>query len=411
MAEDASIPSDHESLYSPGATLWLTPHVPPKPYGLSYYPAPHNLTTDEMGPPKEDSGLSQMDRAFKYPPHDFDETKQSDDNGRVQLEVVAVLAGGVGMAYSRGPQKLKCKVLKTPSPNPEKREYEPLNVGDLVVAKVHDPLFYPRVGDGFDILYKLTTRADMGLSDETGAYKQLFKKGITGYPHLAPQYYGTWTAGVKSTNPKFRGRTRHVGIVLIEYVDGVSLDQLFVRNSQCIAVPRPGPVKAFSTSDPVELTLEFRLETMAQLLSGCCRQYHDGVTHCVIEPENIIVSVRKENQQPRVALVGNTAGLVDHLMSKPTRAYARFAHPPHPYFRFSIFRLETFLGWIPAEWKRGNSRHTPDLFKWYFETFGMPDSDRFTCFRRLKEPRDKPAPQHDYSLEEAFGAMEIESMN
>ncbi|WQF82968.1 hypothetical protein CDEST_07982 [Colletotrichum destructivum] len=410
MTEDASNPSDHESLYSPGATLWLVPHVPPRPYGKSHYPDPHNMTTDEMGSPGEDLASSQMDQAFKYPPHDFDAMKQGDEDTWVQLEVIEVLAGGVGKGYSRGPQKLKCRVLKTPFVAMDKKRYEPINFGDLVVAKVHDPLFYPRVGQGVNIVYKVTTRADMGLSDETGAYKHLFEKGITGDPHLTPQYHGTWTAAVKSTKPKFNGRTRHVGVVLVEYIDGVCLERLLFRSHDGAAFPRPGPVKVSSTSDPIELTLEFRLDTMAQLLGGCCRQYHDGVTHCVVAPENVIVSVRKDSQKPRVALVGYTAAVVDHLMKEPTRFYTYYPHPPHPFVRFSIFRLQAFLGWIPASWKRGDSRHTPDLFRWYFEIFGDLDSDDYTCFDRLEEPRDNPISKVDPGLGEAFGATDVDSL-
>ncbi|KAL0764441.1 hypothetical protein CaCOL14_013076 [Colletotrichum acutatum] len=87
---------------------------------------------------------------------------------------------------------------------------------EIVVVKIFDPLFNPE--DAEEGPWKVASRADMKLSREAGAYKELHKNNLTGYPRLAPQYCGCWTTRLMSYSPDFEGVTRHVGLVLLEYI-------------------------------------------------------------------------------------------------------------------------------------------------------------------------------------------------
>ncbi|KAK1730043.1 uncharacterized protein BDZ83DRAFT_747680 [Colletotrichum acutatum] len=158
--------------YGPGKKLTLFPHSPPDPHGRSTYK--HN-------DPANNLGVEIIERL----------SNGSDGDNQVLLVRV----------FHKPVTDLKFTVPDTQ---------------EIVVVKIFDPLFNPE--DAEEGPWKVASRADMKLSREAGAYKELHKNNLTGYPRLAPQYCGCWTTRLMSYSPDFEGVTRHVGLVLLEYI-------------------------------------------------------------------------------------------------------------------------------------------------------------------------------------------------
>ncbi|KAF3802116.1 hypothetical protein GCG54_00012362 [Colletotrichum gloeosporioides] len=197
---DSDVYEDHAGLYHSGKRLILTPHKSPAPFGSSSYPESPNLTSKQMTPTDEEKG------AFR----DLD-----------------MVDGGYGSQYIPGPQKVLCKVVQTASASSDGNENKALVLGQLVFLKLYDPLFWPLKVDLSEFCFKVTVRAGFAQSNEVGAYSHLFKAGLTGFPHLAPQYHGFWAVSATCADPKYAVKVRHVVALALEYVEGRCLSDLF----------------------------------------------------------------------------------------------------------------------------------------------------------------------------------------
>ncbi|KAI8295477.1 hypothetical protein K4K56_012113 [Colletotrichum sp. SAR 10_98] len=294
--EDEYIPGDRDALYSPGRSLVLTPHQAPPPYG-HMYPKPHDLRPADMALSDDESVLSRIHQVFKETnrPHGFRETAQLDEFAQLHVIILKAIPGNRGQGDSSGPVNLLCRVTKASSG-------QSLSVGDLMFIKVFDPLLWWKEFQLLDRCLKVTTRADMAFCDEVGAYSFLQQKGLTGFPHLAPEVFGSWTAAVTSRNPDFEGQTRHVGVLALEYIDGIQLDKLFTPMER----PRESSVQLYEDTDtPASFNTDeaTRMDVMAKLLGGNMQQEFAGITHGDFHPRSVIVSMRNGNtilDSPRV---------------------------------------------------------------------------------------------------------------
>lgn len=378
LPDDAFIPGDRDFLYSPRCSLVLTSHEAPRPWG-HHYPDPSDLKPADMGPTDEEKSFSQTQLAFseKNRPLRFDQEKQNFKDDQLHVVIVKIIPGNRGRGDFPGPHNLLCRVTRAPA------KQKQLSVGDSIFIKVYDPLFWWAT-DLLDIYFKVTTRADMAFCDEVGAYSFLQQKGLTGFPHLAPEFFGSWTAAVTSSNPKYEGQTRHVGVLALEYIDGIQLDKLFTPMER----PRASSVQLYEDTDtPASFDTDeaTRMDVMAKLLGGNMQQEFAGITHGDIHPRSVIVSMRNGNtilDSPRVALVGWRTSVVDSIAREPQAAFAYYSKPPHPWRRYNIVRLRPFLGWISRDWQASAQypRHSPELNRWMFDTFGSlhnPDNPDF----------------------------------
>ncbi|KAF3802115.1 hypothetical protein GCG54_00012361 [Colletotrichum gloeosporioides] len=376
--EDEYIPGDRDALYSPGRSLVLNSHQAPPPYG-HMYPNPHNLRPADMALSDDESVLSRTRQVFKETnrPHGFSQIAQIDRYAQLHVTIIKAIPGNRGQGDFSGPVNLLGRVTKASSK-------QNLSVGDLTFIKVFDPLLWWKDVELLDRCLKVTTRADMAFCDEVGAYSFLQQKGLTGFPHLAPELFGSWTAAVTSSNPEFEGQTRHVGVLALEYIDGYQLDKLFTPMER----PRASSVQFYEDTDtPVSFNTDeaTRMDVMAKLLGGNMQQEFAGITHGDIHPRSVIVSMRNGNtilDSPRVALVGWRTSVVDSIAREPQAAFAYYSKPPHPWRRYNIVRLRPFLGWISRDWQASAQypRHSPQLNRWMFDTFGSlhnPDNPDF----------------------------------
>ncbi|KAL0769484.1 hypothetical protein CaCOL14_008792 [Colletotrichum acutatum] len=394
LGEDGGILFDHEEIYSPGRRLLLRSHKPLPPYGRHLYPIPDGLTSDDMMLSDEEKAFS-LRRLVFHPnnaPKTIDKNNQDDHAASMEVEIIRMIGGSPGEGYHPGPQKLLCKVVASPSPAaPNEREHEAPSEGQLLFLKIFDSLFWHKTSDTDTTkrLIKVTIQADSAFSDEFGVYYRLFEKGLTGFPHVAPQFYGGWITAVKSINSSFADRTRDVAVLATEFIDGRSLDHLFSP---------AGPV-----SEVVELyinaesrgsfTTDFntRMDTIKQLMDGTVSQEFIGVDHCELYPQNVIISMRNKGEsleEPRVVLVGYGRALVDHLRARPAKMWEFYSLKPHPYIRCGWLRWKVFAGWIPAEWASppGKADHVPLLNQWVVQTFGRLEvNEKYQFFPTISQ--------------------------
>ncbi|KAH0427461.1 hypothetical protein CcaCcLH18_09629 [Colletotrichum camelliae] len=343
------IPRDRDTIYSVGETLVLTPHTTPNPYG-HLYPNPPDLQPSDMVPSEEEKGFSRYDFVFdpKNRPHHFDDRKQDLKDDQLHVQILEDIPSNRGEGIFVG-LSLQCRVTKT------SMQQQSLRVGDSIFIKLYDPLFWC-TGNLWDAPLKVT------------------QKGLTGFPHLVPEFFGSWTAAVQSTNPRFSDKLRHVRVLALEYIDGIQLDKLFI--------PMAGPIhptvkmyKATSTPASFDADEDTRMEVMKKLIWENMEQEFAGITHGDLHPRSFMISMRHGDtilDAPRVLLIGWRTSVIDSLSKDPYQAFALFSKPMHPFNRFNIIRLHEFLGWISPTWlgRKDAPRDSWQLHKWFFETFG-----------------------------------------
>ncbi|OBR03498.1 hypothetical protein CH63R_12625 [Colletotrichum higginsianum IMI 349063] len=346
--------------YGSGKQLDLKKYSPANPHGLSRYPA--------MPPPP------------LYHLRGFNPGSET----QVKLEILESLSGGVdGRA-----QVLLCKVIKPPpassTVNVGEGDHEPVpGPGTRIVAKVYDSRFWPSDYGAPISNHKL---ADGDLCCESYAYKYLYQKKLTGYPHLTAQYYGTWAV----TLPRGKNKSMSVGLILMEHIVGYSIDELCDRDKYEQLVPDVSAPIIFHESNQakdgevcLELTKENRMEVLKQFIDGCVRHMHVGIAHNDAEPHNVFVTMRNGNDdldKPRTVMLDHILTEVWSMTAdarKPgceTHCLEMSSKPPHPMERYSVKALPNFAGWYPGHWvKPGNHK----LFdQWLIEAFGpLEDSD------------------------------------
>ncbi|KAF9871935.1 hypothetical protein CkaCkLH20_10567 [Colletotrichum karsti] len=372
-----SISLDQKAAYSPGKRLHLTPHKPPPPYGSCLYPMPEGVNVDSLEMTEEEENLSEREICFdpRNAPLNIDESNQGNKDFGMEVEILQMIGGVPDDVGSLGTHKLLCRVIVAPSATPYTNEQRVPIEGQQLFLKIFDPLFW------FDVEVDIsvdglrpTSLADMAISDEFAAYHYLFAKGMTGMPHLAPDFLGGWTTEVESVLSSFRGMKRVVTVLATEYIDGVCLGALYETS---------GPVDKIiklhddgKKSSTLRTGFKHRMRIMAKIMDGTISQEFIGVHHGEFHPRNFIITMRNLGQpvkEPRVAMVGWHSAIVDHLRQEPVEMYRHFTKKIHPYMRFRWNRrLLPFEGWIPSEWKgpEDNIKDSPMLSQWMVKTFG-----------------------------------------
>ncbi|KAF4778854.1 hypothetical protein HER10_EVM0011550 [Colletotrichum scovillei] len=387
LREDGGILFEHESIYSPGRRLLLRSHKPLPPYGSHLYPLPDGWTSRDMMISDEEKAFS-LRRLVFHPnnaPKTIDKNNQDDHAASMEVEIIRMIGGSPGEGYRPGPQKLLCKVVASPSPAaPNEREHEIPFEGQLLFLKVFDPLFWHTIIGIPKRLTKVTVQADSAFSDEFGAYNRLFEKELTGFPHVAPQFYGGWTTAVKSICSSFTDCTRDVAVLATEFIDGTSFHHLFSLDgpiSEVVELHNSAGSRGSFAADQ-----DGRMKIIEQLLGGTVSQEYTGVDHCEVYPENVIIIMRNKGEsldEPRAVLVGYGRALVDDLRTRPAKMWEYYPLEPHPILRCGWPRWKFFAGWIPAAWASppGKEDHVPLFNQWVVLTFGRLDvNEKYAAF-------------------------------
>ncbi|KAF6815893.1 hypothetical protein CPLU01_14004 [Colletotrichum plurivorum] len=353
--DDYYIEEDFDEQYGVGKFLYITKHTPKPPYGSPLHPYPDWVDVKSLEMQMEDVNIFRTSAVFDWKPSNYNSDYESSKPNNFTLEIAELISGDT----EDGNLVLRCKVVKEssawtrlkeavmgrPATQPEQGEDEqPVELRDTVVAKVFDPLFYPwhyPMGMG---PWKETARADMDYCLEAAAYERLKLVNCHGEPWLAPAYYGTYTARIQTANPGLEGKARHVGLILMEHIDGQSIvDDEDVLHPNVFATIRVG-------SADLKLDEELRLTLLRDLLHGLVVQFKAGLEPCGLRPKHVLISKSPTSDKVRVTLIDYRDSCVDSLRKKPGKHLRYFEKPPHPTLMFGPNKLSRFAGWYPAHW-------------------------------------------------------------
>ncbi|KAF6834012.1 hypothetical protein CMUS01_06328 [Colletotrichum musicola] len=386
---DASISADFTHLYGEGQKLHLTHHKPCNPYGTAHHPIPPGVNINDLSYTFETAQVPRTQAVFNYKPTPYkptpsevDEDNQSlEETEKIQdltLTIIKSLSGGL----RAGPQVLLCKVNRTKLSR--RRE----GMGDMVVAKIFDPLFFPLHTPDYEGPWTNTAFADMAFSREAAAYKQLSKYDLHGGVQLAPQFHGAWTVTLTTTNNHeyFKIRRRRVGVVLMEYIKGDSISDLCHMVGGTLL---PKSLSRNELEDHIDPTSEAnRCLVLELLLDGYVRQLFSGVEQGLLHPDNILIQQQK-GVVYRVVLLNYRHSVVDPLCQDPKEVYDDFTNPPHPAGVIYMLHLEHLIGWVPREWAQNEKL----LTGWLLRVFGKElNSDEYSSRPELRLKKRQGSP-------------------
>ena len=270
--------------------------------------------------------VTQTKHVLTHPPL---ETAAPSMPKAAQLTITKSLAIG----NSRGAQLVVCSITpKTSGATPF-----------TAVAKVFDPLYYSFSDKLVGMPVDVVRMADQDYSREAVAYEYLRKMGHTG--SFTPKYFGSWTFTLPVSDEN-KTHQRPVRLVLIEYLNGTSIKDLYARNS-----PEPNV-----ELDALHFDKGYRLGVLARLLDGVVRQKHVGLDQRDIPPRNVILVPKLQEKPgpsqppPRVVLVDYNNSIVYEKTINGKDAIPVSKLPRNPMELYWTESLPEFAGWIPPEW-------------------------------------------------------------
>ncbi|WQF89459.1 hypothetical protein CDEST_14473 [Colletotrichum destructivum] len=381
--------------YKPGEKLTLYPRDPGAPHGLPDYEKPpeHDLP----------------DGWIPY----FDPTTEVSGHEEAQVGVLEVIAGGT----KRGAQLLLCKVLKAPAPPPPDLPcyHMSFDVGMKLVLKVFDSVFFPEAWD-WDWNQLAATkdiRVDGRLSRQANVYHHLFSKGITGHPHIVPQFHGSWAIKF-DVEDAAETRWRCAGAILIEYIEGTSMEALCDSEEETqYMIPKAGflslPSSAGGSFGISFNDLANRLRVFGTLLNGLVSFLHTGSILQTYNPQDVFLTLGNNGvdlDEPRAVIldyshcvvwshtIQSKIGRADEVKIKfpavPSRLLLdkhpneRLPNPPHPAWMFNPITFSRFAGWFPSEWLEDEA----GFEQWVQDEFGEPVEGNYSILKTMSEVMD-----------------------
>ncbi|KAK3368738.1 hypothetical protein B0H63DRAFT_489118 [Podospora didyma] len=351
-------PERPKSPYQRDFTVVIKKHNPPPPFGNNFYPA----TNDTRKQP-DDAFLytaTQTELVLAHPPQPRPSPPVP---ATATLKVIEMFKSP---SDGRNAQVLICNI--TLDPVPGGKPY-------TAVAKIFDPLYYQFRHDLAPKPVDVTRAAEIDYAREAAAYQSLKSMGEAG--SSAPQYYSSWIFEL-TFGYKRRTYTRPVCLVLMEYVDGACMLNLFVRHDR---KEKCGPgVHALHYDE------KYRIDVLGLLLDGITRQEHGGVVQNDCGARNIIIvpppfpsSAGKAPSPPRrVVLIDYNYALVDRETTTRPNDLPR---NPMDLFWDRVNFFYELRGWVPDEWDRNDN-----LFRrWLKDYFGGGRSQRYGEITRALE--------------------------
>jgi hypothetical protein len=326
--------------YVPNFTVEIKAHIPPPPFGCRDYGRGERqkVSIESL------KSATQTEHVLNHPPL---QTASLPNPNAAQLTITKSLAIG----NSRGAQLAVCSIApKTSSATPFK-----------AVAKIFDPLYYSFSDKLVSVPVDTVRMADQDYSREAVAYEHLRKVDHTG--SFTAKYFGSWTFTLSIIHAN-KKHLRPVRLVLIEYLDGSSIRDLYVQN-------KPGPN---ADLDALHFDKEYRLGVLAKVLDGIVKQRHAGLDQRDLAPRNVILVPPpyekpvpgKPMPLPRVVLVDYNNSIVYEKTIHGKPKFMASKLPCNPMQSYWTESLPEFAGWIPPEWY-GNPKHRRE---WLHHQFG-----------------------------------------
>ncbi|KAF0315643.1 hypothetical protein GQ607_017130 [Colletotrichum asianum] len=361
--------------YAVGKELTLSLHIKITPqYGPSHFPWPWKSP-------------SRIKTPFPYSvrthPSGFDPERAVPANEKLRLCVLETLSGG----FEKGPQVVLCKVQDAPSETTP--HHAPLIAGMNVVLKIFDHDYCPHMVT-FPRPYTHYQLADQDLSREASALRYMHRAGrdengnelpgklrLTGGHNLTPEYYGTWVIDLNLSSPDGK---RYAGAVAMEYIDGVSMEDLCTREDEDslrvypMAEPQPlYDADENETHGYLDMGEHSRLKVLADIVGGFVEALSFGVDHGEYELGDFMItylSHGKKLRAPRVVKLNYKFCQVWCMtrMAKVQRwsDNEQLPYPVHPADHFTLRELVDFCGWWPFEWWHDESQ----FYAWLVKEFG-----------------------------------------
>ncbi|KAF6811958.1 hypothetical protein CSOJ01_05396 [Colletotrichum sojae] len=275
-------------------------------------------------------------------------------------------------------------------------------MGEEVVAKIFDPLFFPLNTPQHEGPWTDTAFADMAFSREAAAYKQLAEWDLHGDGQIAPHLHGAWAVTLTTTNSHeyFTDKRRSVGVVLMEYIKGDSISDL------CHTVDgilEPKFLTDKELGEHMDPTSEANHSlVMELLLDGYVRQLFCGVDQRLLHPDNILIQ-RLKGGGIRPALLNYRHSVIDPLCKKPQNLYDDFPNPPHPAGVIHMWHIRNLAGWVPRE----RLQNEKLLTNWLLRAFGKElNSDEYSSRPGLFYIERRGSPNTGESGQEESGQEE-----
>ncbi|KAK2616041.1 hypothetical protein N8I77_002758 [Diaporthe amygdali] len=317
---------------------WSPPQDPDKP-SLPYLPGfnvtirPHNIAETEQ--PRQNLKPEYLrtvtqSKAVVNNPSRFS-SPGPDDAESAALAITASISIGT----TRGAQIVACTIT------PCQKNGEEVPKPFQAVAKIYDPLYYNFKSSIGRYPRDTVREADKDYENETAAYEHLRKHGITG--SFAPKYYGSWIFSLPITIGG-RPHSRNVQMILIETLNGVSIQETRVQNSS----DRSGGTDSFHYPE------EYRLEVLARAMDAYVKQLKIGLEQGDFAGRNVILVANSPEEDKVGGLVLPRVVLVDYNTAKVVEMPREQANwlPSNPAAVFwNEYLWEDFGGWVPNEWQ------------------------------------------------------------
>ncbi|KAF2763306.1 hypothetical protein EJ05DRAFT_33688 [Pseudovirgaria hyperparasitica] len=271
-------PNKPSNPYVLGYKFEVHSHIAPSPLGSPY-------TNDTILPPADMHESTQLEYCLSHPPRAGSLSDKS-----MCLEITKAIRLTESEDIQSGAQIVV--------------------VNQTMVAKIYDPLYY--IPDDFAIKFDAVAMADSDYTREALAYQEL--KEFHG--NYVPHYYGSWSCYISTESPTGKTVQRPVRLILMEYIQGVSLHELL----------------------PTELSNEQRSNIMVKVIElEAMIEHRGGVSQKDIAPRNFICTGH-DYVDPNLRIV-----LIDFNVS----VVRRLALPVSPIYRWTANAGDFAYDWLP----------------------------------------------------------------
>ncbi|KAF9871913.1 hypothetical protein CkaCkLH20_10545 [Colletotrichum karsti] len=328
---------------------------------------PHG-TNDYSPLPEEDSDGNSIEETIAKYPGGFDPEQHTDNREHARVQILKQVYGGLGES------NVQCflgKILVEPA-NDTTAVHARLEEGSHVLVKVIDHVLFES-----DALL-----ADSQFTREGAALNHFYKNKLTGPDHIIPEFFGTWVLKVEE-----RRSVRCVGIVLTEFVQGVSIRALstFDKESEMF-LPKENPVSVPKVDGgTISLTMKAkttRLRFLKQLLGESVKHLKAGIERDSWCIHRILVTNLEKGtvlRHPRPVLLHLSFSQVYSLTKwprmrgePPTLRFEELSRPIHPFEVFDLDNIANLEGWLPPEWVNEPYKYDG----WLLLEFGVPGQAR-----------------------------------
>lgn len=314
-------PNKPEFPYVPNFRISIKAHKPPEPFDKDYRRDPQRrVTVNSL------RKLSQSEYVSKTSLLESD-TRESETALKPETASLSIIKP-IAAQDSRGAQVVLCDV----EPHNGSEKYQ-------AVAKIYDALYYPfwhkSAREPSDVVY----RADKDYTWEAAAYDHLDANVKCGKISV-PRFFGSWTFTLPLEQSE-ETVERSVRLILIEYLDGVAMEELLVPNG--------GEFR-----DATHYQEGFRLEVLKTVLEVHMHLLNIGIHRSDLDASKVMLVPRPEPDSTpetplRVVLIGYNRATV---MGKTKYSEAIGSQKPtNPMYYYDSCQIYEFPGWVLLEWK------------------------------------------------------------